>query len=163
MFLFQAKRARIIRLTIFYKGKKVYLDNKNKKIKNSKNQNFFKGDRPWVLSKTWKFFHLFISDKIRPENASNDILQRKNAFSDYKNKNLIQSKNKHSFKGWIHAFGQKFQILPSLYLWENRPGICVLRHFREAERLSHYKNKKLKRTKNYDFSEGDSPWFLSKI
>ena len=42
---------------------------------------------------------LFFLGKISPENASNDILQRKNAFLDYKNKNLIKSKNKHSFKG----------------------------------------------------------------
>ena len=88
-------------------GKNVYLDNKNKKLKKSKNQNFSKGDSPWVMSKNWKFFHLFISGKISPENASNDILQRKNAFLDYKNKNLIKSKNKHSFKGVGPCFWSK--------------------------------------------------------
>ena len=81
------------------KGINVYLDHKNKKLKKSKNQNFSKGDSPWVLSKNLKFFHLFICGKIRPENASYDILQLKGAFLDYKNKNLIKSKNTHFFKG----------------------------------------------------------------
>ena len=40
-------------------GKNVYLDNKNKKLKKSKNSNFSKGDSPWVLSKNWKFFLSF--------------------------------------------------------------------------------------------------------
>ena len=65
------------------------------------------------MSKNWKFFHLFIWGKISPENASNDILQRKNAFSDYKNKNLIKSKSKHSFKGvgpWFWSKLLKFSI-----------------------------------------------------
>ena len=37
--------------------------------------------------------------------------------------------------GLVHGFGQKFEILPFLYLWENRPGICDSRHFRKEERL----------------------------
>ena len=41
-------------------GKNVYLDNKNKKLKKSKHKKFCKGDSPWVMSKNWKFFHLFI-------------------------------------------------------------------------------------------------------
>ena len=40
--------------------KNVYLDNKNKKLKKSKHKKFSKGDSPWVMSKNWKFFHLFI-------------------------------------------------------------------------------------------------------
>ena len=88
-------------------GKNVYLENKNKKLKKSKHNKFSKGDSPWVMSKNWKFFHLFIWGKISPENASNDILQRKNAFLDYKNKNLIKSKNKHSFKGVGPCFWSK--------------------------------------------------------
>ena len=94
-----AKRAENNTFHDILEGKNVYLDNKNKKLKKSKNYNFSKGDSPWVMSKNLKFFHLFIWGKISPENASNDILQRKNAFLDYKNKNLIQSKKEHSFKG----------------------------------------------------------------
>ena len=50
-------------------GKNVYLDNKNKKLKKSKNYNFSKGDSPWVLSKNWKVFCLFIWGNIRQKNA----------------------------------------------------------------------------------------------
>ena len=131
--------------------KNVYLDNKNKKLKKSKNYNFSKGNSPWVMSKNWKFFHLFIWGKISPENASNDILQRKNAFLDYKNKNLIKSKNNILSKGWVHAFGQKFQILPSLYLWESRPGISSSRHFRKKERFFRLQRQKVKKDENLGF------------
>ena len=41
-----------------------------------------------VLLKNWKFFHLFILGKKGQENVFHDILERKNAFIDYKNKNL---------------------------------------------------------------------------
>ena len=37
--------------------------------------------------------------------------------------------------GLVHSFSQKVEILPSLYLWENRPGICVSRHFKKEENL----------------------------
>ena len=83
------------------------------------------------MSKTWKFFCLFFLGKISPENASNDILQ-----------------GKMPFKGVGPCFWSKISNFASLYLWESRPGICVLRYFRKAERLSDYKKKKLKRTKN---------------
>ena len=101
-------------------GKNVYLDNKNRKLKKSKNKNFSKGDSPWVLSKNWKFFCLFIWGNIRQENASNDILQRKNAFLDYKKKNLIKSRNEHFLKGLVHGFGQKFEHFLSFYSRQNR-------------------------------------------
>ena len=132
-------------------GKNVYLDNKNKKLKKSKHNKFSKGDSPWVMSKNWKFFHLFIWGKISPENASNDILQSKNAFLDYKNKNLIKSKKSILSKGWVHAFGKKFQILPSLYLWENRPGICVSRYFRKEERLFRLQKQNIKKDEKLGF------------
>ena len=37
-----------------------------------------------VLVKNLKFFHLFIFGKIREENVFDDILERKQAFLDYK-------------------------------------------------------------------------------
>ena len=56
---------------------------------------------------------------------SNDILQREYALLDYKNKNLIKSKNKHSFKGVGPCFWSKISNFSILYLWENSPGICL--------------------------------------
>ena len=38
-----------------------------------------------ILVKNWQFLHLFILGKIGQENVFYDILERKNAFLDYKN------------------------------------------------------------------------------
>ena len=61
-----------------------------------------------------EFFCLFIWGNISQENASHDILHRKKkAFLDYKNKNLIKSKNERFFKGvspWFWSKIRKFSI-----------------------------------------------------
>ena len=46
-----------------------------------------------VLVENWLFLHLFISANIVQENVFYDILERKNAFLVYKNKNVKRSKN----------------------------------------------------------------------
>ena len=53
--------------------------------------------------------------------------------------------------GLVHSFRQKFEILPSLYLWENRPGICVSRHFRKEERLFRLQKQKVKKDEKLGF------------
>ena len=52
-----------------------------------------------VLVKNLKFFHLFIFGKIREENVFDDILERKNAFSDFKTQKVKKVKNWDFFKG----------------------------------------------------------------
>ena len=52
-----------------------------------------------VLVKNLKFFHLFIFGKIREENVFDDILERKNAFSDFKKQKVKKVKNWDFFKG----------------------------------------------------------------
>ena len=39
-----------------------------------------------VLVKKWNFLHLFISAEIGKKKAIGDILERKNGFPDYENK-----------------------------------------------------------------------------
>ena len=46
-----------------------------------------------IFVKNWQFFHLFILGKIGQENVFYDILDKKNAFLDYKNIKLKKSKN----------------------------------------------------------------------
>ena len=46
-----------------------------------------------ALVKNWQFFHLFNLQKIGRESVFQDILVRKNAFLDYKNKKIKKSKN----------------------------------------------------------------------
>ena len=76
--MFSVKNLKIFHLSILGKtgenntfhdileGKNVYLDNKNKKLKKSKNYNFSKGDSPWVLSKNFKFCLSFYLRQNRP-------------------------------------------------------------------------------------------------
>ena len=152
MFPFQAKEARIIRFTIFWKGKKVYLDHKNKKLKKSKNQNFSKGYSPWVLSKNLKFFHLFISGKIRQENTSHDILERKNAFLDYKNKTLIKSKNTHFSKGvcpW--CWSKNLKIFHLSFLGKTGQNNTFHDILEMKNVYFDNKNQQLKKSKNQNF------------
>ena len=51
-----------------------------------------------VLVQNWPFFQLSFSGNIGQENVFDDILERKNAFLSYKNKNLKKSKNLHFSK-----------------------------------------------------------------
>ena len=46
-----------------------------------------------VLVQNWPFVHLFFLGNIGEENVFYDILQRKNAFLAFKNKELEKSKN----------------------------------------------------------------------
>ena len=78
-----------------------------------------------VLVKNFKFFHLFIFGKIREENVFDDILKRKKAFLDYKKQNVKKSKIRIFPKGLVHGFGQKIEIFPSFYFWQNQLAKCV--------------------------------------
>ena len=46
-----------------------------------------------LFTKKWPFFQLFFLGNIGHENVFYDILERKNAFLDYKNKKFKKSKN----------------------------------------------------------------------
>ena len=46
-----------------------------------------------VLVQNWPFLHLLFLGNIGQENVFYDILERENAFLDYKNKKLKTSKN----------------------------------------------------------------------
>ena len=51
------------------------------------------------IVQSWKFFHIFILGKIGQLNVFYNILDRKNAFLDYKNIRLKKSKNWDFSKG----------------------------------------------------------------
>ena len=53
------------------------------------------------------FFHLFIFGKVGRESVFHDILQRENAFLDYKNKKFKKLKIGIFAMGLVHGFGQK--------------------------------------------------------
>ena len=72
--------------------KNALLDYKNKKFKQTKNWRFSKRVTPWFCSKNGHF-STFLLGNIGQENVFYDILERKNAFLDYKNKKFKKSKN----------------------------------------------------------------------
>ena len=134
----------------FRKEQRLYRLQKQKIIKGRKITIFPKGIVHGFCL-IFEIFHLFIWGKISPENASNDIVHRKNAFLDYKKKNLIKPKKEHSFKGVGPCFWSKISNFAILYLWENRPGICVSRHFRKEERLFRLQKQKVNKDENLEF------------
>ena len=73
--------------------KTVFLDYKNKKFNQSKISDFSKGVNAWFWSKNGHFSNFFFFGHIRQENVFYDILERKNAFLGYKNKNFKKQKN----------------------------------------------------------------------
>ena len=81
---------------VFYgilERKKAVLGNKNKKFKKSKNGHFSRKVNPLFCSKIGNFSILFFLGNIGQENEFYDILERKNAFLDRKNKKYKKSKN----------------------------------------------------------------------
>ena len=79
---------------VFYvilERKNAFLGYKNKKFIKSKNWHIPKGVNPWFWSKNGHFSRIFL-DNIGQEKVFYDILERKNAFLGYKNKNFKKSK-----------------------------------------------------------------------
>ena len=68
--------------------KTVFLDYKNKKFNQSKISDFSTGVNAWFWSKNGHFSKFFFFGHVRQENVFYDILERKNAFLGYKNKNF---------------------------------------------------------------------------
>ena len=70
-----------------------FLGSKSKKLKKSKNCLFSKGVNPWFWSKNGHFPNFFFLCNIGQDNVFYDILQLKNSFLGYENKNFEKSKN----------------------------------------------------------------------
>ena len=69
-----------------------------------------------VLVQNWPFFHFFFLGNIGQENVFYDILERKNAFLGYKNKNSKKSKNCHFSKGVGPWFWSKIGHFSSFFV-----------------------------------------------
>ena len=110
-----------------------------------------------VLVQKWPFFQLFLSGNVGQENILNDILERKNAFQGYKNKKFKKSKNCHFSKRVNPRFWSKTGhfsnfIFLAIIVQEN-----VFYDILERKNpFLGYKTKKVKNSKNWDFSKGVS-------
>ena len=72
--------------------KNVFVGYKNKKFEKVEKLTFSKGVNLWFWSKNGDFSKLFFLGNIDQENVFYDILERKNAFLGYKNKNFEKVK-----------------------------------------------------------------------
>ena len=109
--------------------KNVFLGHKNKKFKKSKNRHFPKGVNPWFWSKNGHFSNFFFLGNIGKENDFYDILERKNAFLDYKNQKFKKTKNSHFSKKPM-VLVQKWQFFQLFFFRKYRPRKCLLRYSR---------------------------------
>ena len=61
--------------------------------------------------------------------------------------------------GLVQGFRQKLVVFPNVYFREIRPEKCFYHILQGRNAFLHYKNKKLKKSKNWDCSKRVSPWF----
>ena len=115
-----------------------------------------------VLVQKWPIFQLFLLGNIKQENVFYDILEQKNAFLGYKNKKFKKSKNWHFSKGVNRWFWPKIGHFSNFVFSGN---ICQANVFYDILQRKNaflaYRNKKLKKSKNWHFSKGVNPWFCS--
>ena len=135
---------------VFYdilEEKKDFLRHKNKNFKKSKYWDFSKGVNPWFWSK----------------NVFYEILERKNDFLRHKNKKFKKSKNWDFSKGvnpWFWSKNGHFSNFLFLgNIGQENVFYDILEQIKDFLR---HKNKKFKKSKNWDFFKGVNPWFWSK-
>ena len=115
-----------------------------------------------VLVQNRHFLHFLFLGIIGLENVFYDILEWKNAFLGYKNKNFKRSKNLRFSKGVNPLFCPKNGHFSNFFFWQYRPGNVFYDILERKNVFLGYKNKKFKKTKNWHFSKGVNPWFWSK-
>ena len=128
--------------------KNAFLGYKNKKFKKSKNGHFSM---------------FFFIGNIGQENVFYDILERKNTFQAYKSKKFKKSRNWDFSKGDNPWFWSKNGHFSMFFFIGNIGQENVFYDILERKNtFQAYKSKKFKKSRNWDFSKGDNPWFWSK-
>ena len=116
-----------------------------------------------VLAKIWKFLYPFFLFKTGQEKVFGDVLDRKQAFLDYRNIDLKKPQNLHLSKGVSPWFWPNYEISLSLLLAkigkENIFGNVLDR----KRAFLNYKNIDLQKLQNLNFFKGVSPWFWPKL
>ena len=116
-----------------------------------------------VLVQKSPFFQLFFVGNKRQKNVFDDILERKNVFLEYKNKKFKKTKKWHFSKEVNQWFSSKNGHFSNFIFLGNMGLENVFYDILERKKVFlEYKNKKFKKTKNWHFSKGVSPWFWSK-
>ena len=74
-----------------------------------------------ILVRKLKFFHLLCLSKIDREKVFADVLDKKEAFKDFKRTVYEKRKIRLFPKGLVYRFGQKFEISSTLIFMQNGP------------------------------------------
>ena len=108
-------------------------------------------------------FPTFFLGSMGKKNIFYDILERQIAFRGYKNKTFKKSKNWHFSKGvnpWLWSKNGHFS---NIFFLGNAGKKNVFSDILEPKiAFQDYKNKRLKKSKNWHFSKGVNPRFWSK-
>ena len=151
---------------VFYEildKKNDFLAYKNKNFKESKNGHFCKGVNPWFWSKNGHFSNFIFLGNIGQENVFYEIIDKKNDFLAYKNKNFKESKNGHFCKGVNPWFWSKNGHFSNFIFLGNIGQENVFYEILDKKNdFLAYKNKNFKESKNGHFCKGVNPWFWSK-
>ena len=108
-------------------------------------------------------FPIFFFGNISQQMGFNDILERKTVFLDYKNKKFKKSKNWDFSKGGKPWFWSNNGHFSNFFFFGNISQENVFYDILERKNaFLGSKNKKVKKSKNWDFSKGVSSWFSSK-
>ena len=115
-----------------------------------------------VLAQKMAIFPTSLLGNIGQENVFYDILERKTAFLGNKKKKCKKSKNWHFSKGINRCFWSKNGYF-SYFFFGNIGQENVFEDILERNNaFLRYKNKKFKKSKNWNVSKEVNPWFLSK-
>ena len=105
-----------------------------------------------VFVEKWPFFQFFFLGNIGKENDFYDILERKNAFLDYKNQKFKKTKNSHFSKKPM-VLVQKWQFFQLFFFRKYRPRKCLLR-YSSSKKTPFYAIKNSKSRKPHIFPNG---------
>ena len=108
-------------------------------------------------------FPTFFLGNIVQEIVFYNILERRNAFLEYKNKKLKRSKN-WEFSKWVNPWvWSKNGHFSNLFFLGNIGQENIFSYILERKNgFLGYKNNKFKKSKNWDFSKRVNPWVSSK-
>ena len=74
-----------------------------------------------ILVKKFKFFLFLCLSKVDREIVFANVIDKKEAFKDYKNNCARKTQIRIFPKGLVHRFGRKFEISSTLIFLQNRP------------------------------------------
>ena len=114
-----------------------------------------------VFVEKWPFFRLFSLGNIDQENVFYDILERKNACLDYKNKKFKKSKKWHFCKEVNPWFWSKNGHFSNFFFRQYRLGKCLLRYATTKNHLSRLEQQEVEKVEKFTFFQRGYAWFWS--